>query len=488
MICIEYGLVLLTIIFGYFGYLFWNVLIQRKQFEWIPSAPRLPIIGALLEFGGNSETLTDLSRLLDNDQKMTYFEIGLTRFIISQNYDFLEFVLSSNEILEKSPFYNIVRSWLATGLITSSGTKWRKHRKIITPAFHFSILERFIEIFDSNSRTLIRKLQNISLKDPIFLDPYISAMSLDIICESAMGLNTNSQNHQNQEYVNAVKNYCRIAADRVFSLWKHHDFGFKLSLDYWRARKCLQVLHSFTNNVIVTRKREFRRNDGTRKMFFLDVLLNATVDGQPLTHEEIREEVDTFMFAGHDTVSSSICFTLYLLARYPEVQELVRDEQNDIFGKNTESKTTYRDLQQMKYLEMVIKESLRLYPPVPLIGRKITKDIQYKEHCIPKGTILGLFIYGINRDPDFFEKPHEFLPERFLEQNTNAKYPFSYIPFSAGPRNCIGQKFAMLEMKCAIGKIVRNFQLISNGKERLLANELTLKFLNGLQLKLKSCT
>lgn len=119
-------------------------------------------------------------------------------------------------------------------------------------------------------------------------------------------------------------------------------------------------------------------------MAFLDVLLQSTVNGAPLTNEDIREEVDTFMFEGHDTTTSGIAFALYLIARHPEVQEKLVDEIKHILGTDKNKPVAYRELQELKYMECVIKETLRMYPSVPVIGREITEDV-----------VVGKFLWEI---------------------------------------------------------------------------------------------
>ncbi|KAF2893674.1 hypothetical protein ILUMI_12500 [Ignelater luminosus] len=408
-----------------------------------------------------------------------------------------EFLLGSNDILEKSYEYKYFHRWLGTGLLTSSSAKWRRQRKLITPAFHFQILEQFIEVFDSQSNTLIEKLSKEVGKKSLNIFPYITLCALDVICEAAMGTSVNAQNDSDSEYVRSVKEMCRIVVDRAFSLAKMSNFLYQFTKDYYKENKALQVLHGYTNSVIVKRREELNSGNSEntmtvddagikKRLAFLDLLLQCTVDGKPLPDEIIREEVDTFMFEGHDTTTSGISFTLYCLSRNPEVQKKVVEELNSIFEDDKSRCATYKDLQGMKYLEMVIKESMRLYPPVPLYGRILEEDVKFDGGILPKGLSFTVFVYGLHRNSQTFPDPDKFDPERFSIENSLERSPYGYLPFSAGPRNCIGQRFAMLEMKSTVSKILRNFELLPVWDHNpVLVAEAILTSANGLAIGLK---
>ena len=181
-----------------------------------------------------------------------------------------------------------------------------------------------------------------------------------------------------------------IVASRFFDPLKRIELLFRISSMGRKQKNVLKVLHDFTDSVIIARRKELENNlknqnqtndnendiGSKRKLALLDVLLQSTIDGKPLTNLDIREEVDTFMFEGHDTTTSGISFCLYNLAKYPEVQQKAFDEIRNVIGDDVNQPVTQKILNDLHYLELVIKESLRLYPSVPYFGRKIRENVE----------------------------------------------------------------------------------------------------------------
>ncbi|KAK8724371.1 hypothetical protein OTU49_011359, partial [Cherax quadricarinatus] len=197
-----------------------------------------------------------------------------------------------------------------------------------------------------------------------------------------------------------------------------------------------------------------------KRLAFLDLLLEFSKVNPEFTEEEMQKEVNTFMFAGHDTTATGINWILYTLGLHPHIQTRVQEELDDIFG-SSDRPVTVDDVRLMKYTEMCIKETFRIFPPVPITCRQINEDIVINKYRIPAGTTIKTIIYKLHRDPEQFPDPEVFDPDRFLLENVNKRHPYSYVPFSAGPRNCIGQKFAMLEIKIVLSNILRKFRVQS---------------------------
>ncbi|XP_049938560.1 cytochrome P450 4C1-like isoform X7 [Schistocerca serialis cubense] len=417
-------------------------IISRKwrwrQVEKLPGLVALPFIGT-----------TYIAFLTKRENRMRKFDEVIKRFgpifrswigpypsIMIQKPEYLEKIMSSSELIEKSTFYSFLYPWLGEGLLTSS--------------------------------------------------------------ETAMGTSVNAQNETQSAYVNAIYSISELTIKRMIKPWLHTEFIFKRSSTGKEFYKQLNILHSFTKKVIRERKSARKTNVAQiqapqeddigrkRRVAFLDMLLDASENGQKLNDQELQEEVDTFMFEGHDTTSVAMSWVLMLLGHHPGIQEKVFAELDDIFRTDPKRRPTTHDLNNMKYLEMVIKEALRLYPSVPAIGRRATKDIEIGSYKIPEGCLITLNIRHTHRDPDHWPDPERFNPDNFLPERVQGRHPFAYVPFSAGPRNCIGQKFAILEEKTVLSYVLRNFRVetVDRLEDLKLIGELVLRPMNGVNLRL----
>ncbi|PSN35347.1 Cytochrome P450 4c21 [Blattella germanica] len=423
---------------------------SKKMLMKIPGLTNYPLAGTVLKM-----------ILMKKEDRMTWVtKVALAnkRFLLRWNFltvnvisvcspDLLEVVLRNTNLIDKGVVYKLFNSWLGNGLLTSTGSKWHHQRKIITPTFHFSILDGFVVIFAEKAKILVEKLKK-EIGGPGFnIRQYVSKCALDIICETAMGISCDAQ-ERDSPYVTAVNRMTDIVSTRLCNPFLFPDFLFKLSPTYRKQESSLKTIQGFVNKVIQERRNIRQSTNGTgkiddsddigrkRRAAFLDTLLAANEDGNKMTDEEIRDEVNTFMFEGHDTVTAGMCWALFELGHHPEIQEKAYEELEEIF-QGSDRVPTISDLNNMNYLERVIKEVLRLHPT---------------------GTNLEIPIHHIHMDPEVYPNPEDFNPDHFLPEKVVNRHPYAYIPFSAGPRNCIGQRFAMLEEKTVLSYLIRNFK------------------------------
>jgi cytochrome P450 len=494
----------LTLILATFYWIYIKIIRKDPRAEELmrklPGPKIYPIIGNAFELVVPNDQIIQINI----DQMKKYGNIA-RGWLFNQAYIFIgeskyvEKLLSSNTHIDKSDDYEFLQSWLGTGLLTSQGRKWHSRRKLLTPTFHFKILEDFIYVFNEQGSILTRIMEGRAERKEIFdIFPYIARCTLDIICETAMGEKLNAQKNSDSEYVKAVYSFGEILLRRIVDPWLRSELIWKLMYGR-KEKKFLKTLHDFSEGVIRQRRKDRlsaipqRDNQSTafsgrRRLAFLDLLLEVSEDGQQLTDVDVREETDTFMFEGQDTTAASVSWTIYLLGTNRECQERVREELFKIVGDDPDKTLTLEDLSRMKYLELCIKESLRLYPSVPYFARQLFKELDLGEDKIlPVGSRVFVTTYSLHRDPKVFPNPEQFIPERFEPQNSIGRSPYAYVPFSAGPRNCIGQKFAMLEEKVLLAKIFLNYEVTATEKlENIqLVPDLILRPKNGLPVILR---
>ncbi|KAH8233715.1 hypothetical protein KR026_011572 [Drosophila bipectinata] len=443
---------------------------RRKILKNFNGPKGLPVIGNAHQMGKNpSEILDQVFAWWHQFGKDNFcFWIGPYSNVLVTNPKFLEYILSSQTLISKSDIYDLTHPWLGLGLLTSTGSKWHKHRKMITPAFHFNILQDFHEVMNENSSKFIKHLRKVAAGDTIFdFQEQAHYLTLDVICDTAMGVSINAMENRTSSIVQAFKDMCYNINMRAFNPLKRNEWLYRLAPDYPAYSRTLKTLRDFTNEIIDKRIAAHKSGSVTtaqgdefsrKKMAFLDTLLSSTIDGRPLNSTELYEEVSTFMFEGHDTTTSGVSFAVYLLSRHPDEQKKLFSEQCEVMGTSELNRdATYQEISQMKYLDLYIKEAQRLYPSVPFIGRYTEKDYEIEGKLLPKGSTLNLGLVMLGYNEKVFKDPLKFWPERFEQQKPG---PFEYVPFSAGPRNCIGQKFALLEIKTVVSKIIRNFEVL----------------------------
>ncbi|XP_012499451.1 PREDICTED: cytochrome P450 4V2 [Propithecus coquereli] len=474
-----------------------------QQMRPIPTvAPAYPLVGhALMMKHDGQEFFQQIIQFTEEFRHMPLLKlwVGPVPMVVLYNAENVEVLLTSSKQIDKSSMYKFLEPWLGLGLLTSTGNKWRSRRKMLTPTFHFTILEDFLDIMNEQANILVNKLEKHVNQEAFNCFYYITLCALDIICETAMGKNIGAQSNDDSEYVRAVYRMSDLIFRRMKMPWFWLDSWYLMFKEGWEHKKGLTILHTFTNNVIAERANEIKTDEEgkgddkgsapsrNKRRAFLDLLLSVSdEEGNKLSHEAIREEVDTFMFEGHDTTAAAINWSLYLLGSNPEVQKKVDRELDEVFGKS-DRPTTAEDLKKLKYLECVIKETLRLFPSVPLFARTVNEDCVVAGYRVPKGTEAVIIPYALHRDPKYFPDPEEFQPERFFPENAQGRHPYCYVPFSAGPRNCIGQKFAIMEEKTILSCILRHFWVESNQKREDLglAGQLILRPRNGIWIKLK---
>ncbi|NWQ60271.1 CP4B1 protein, partial [Neopipo cinnamomea] len=389
--------------------------------------------------------------------------------------------------------YKFLLPWIGEGLLVLDGTKWFQHRKMLTPAFHYDVLKSYVTLMSDSVKVMLKKWDKKSTEGKsveLFQD--VSLMTLDSIMKCAFSFNSDCQTQSNSHYyIKAVFDLSYLLSQRI-QTFSFKDVFYNLTRKDREFQDACKLAHTHTDKVIKERKmllsseEELDKILKKRHLDFLDILLcSKDANGVGLSDVDLRAEVDTFMFEGHDTTASGISWLFYCMSLHPEYQQRCREEIQGILGDR--DTIEWEDLGKMTYTTMCVKESLRLFPPVPSVSRQLSKPVTFPDgRSLPAGCQVALNIFAIHRNRDVWENPEIYDPLRFSPENSAERHSHAFLPFSAGSRNCIGQQFAMNEMKVALALTLLRFKLCPDpSKLPIMIPQVVLRSSNGIHLHLK---
>ncbi|KAJ3681268.1 hypothetical protein LUZ60_015757 [Juncus effusus] len=407
-----------------------------------------------------------LSRTMKEYGKFSITWIGPNPRVTIPDSELVREVLSNKfGHFEKPKFGRGLGKLLADGLVTYEGEKWAEHRRILNPAFHFEKLKRMLPAFSTCCDELINKWESSARSDGSFeLDvwPELQNFTGDVISRAAFGSSYEEgrrifqlQGEQQERLVEALK-FTFIP----FSWYLPIENNKKMKANEKEVRTLLRG--------IIAKREKAVRNGETTKDDLLGLLLESNMKeiGQGrnsnsalgMTMDDIIEECKLFYFAGQETTSVLLTWTMIVLSMHPEWQQKAREEVLQHFGKN---KPDFDGLGRLKIVTMIMYEVLRLYPPVVMLTRKTYKTMQLGNITYPPGVVLALPILIIHHDKQIWgPDASEFKPDRFSEGISKATKngQMAFFPFGWGPRICIGQNFALLEAKMGLSMILQHFE------------------------------
>ncbi|CAG9830350.1 unnamed protein product [Diabrotica balteata] len=404
---------------------------------------------------------------------------------------------------DRGIYYNEKKDPLSAHLFSIAGTKWKNLRSKLTPAYSPGKLKYMFGTIDKCGHTMTKKLQEIANeKGEVEIKEILARYTTDVIGSCAFGLECHCMTDPEAEF--------RLMGKRAFT----QTIGDVLKIVVIRSFPPLAGLLGigvFSGNVtdffnrVVRDTIEFREKNNVTRPDFLQLLIQLRRNGQleedvadefkkpppgtALTIEEAAAQAFIFFLAGFETTSTTISFALYEMAVNKSIQNRARKEVDELMEKYKD--LSYESIMEMTYLDTIIFETMRKYPPAPVFLRKCTKayPVPNSNIVIEKGLSVLIPCYGLHRDPEYFPEPELFDPDRFSEENKSKIWEGTYIPFGDGPRNCIGMRFAMIQAKIALSLTLRNFFFELSEKTKLPLKMETkgiiLTPIGGLWLKLK---
>lgn len=401
--------------------------------------------------------------------------------ILSRDFDYFT---------DRLVYYNEKDDPISAHLFSLRGDKWRKLRTKLTPTFSSGKLKMvFPDIVKIGERLVQAMAAAVEQKVEIDVLQFSSNFTADIICSVAFGIEANTLTNPNSEIITWSKKITQVDSllqyISLMIIGKAPKLALKLGLVGTRP-DVSEYFHQMVSETL-----EFRKKNNIQRPDFLQLLgelkESTANSNDPFTFEQIVAQVFVFFVAGLDTSSITMQFALYELARHPEIQEKARRHIGEVLSKH-EGQFTYESLNDMKYLQQIIDEILRMYPPIPVINRICVKDYQLRdsEATIGKGDVVLIQAFGIHRDPEYYEDPNTFDPERFNPENKNKIHPFSHLAFGEGRRNCIGSRFGLMQAKIGLCQILKNYRLspsISNKPLEFLPNTFMIKSKDTIYVK-----
>ncbi|NWZ46872.1 CP3A9 protein, partial [Haliaeetus albicilla] len=345
--------------------------------------------------------------------------------------------------------------------------QWKRIRTVLSPTFTSGKLKEMFPIMKHYGEALVKNVQKRVEKDnTLSVKDIFGSYSMDVVTSTSFGVNIDSMNNPKDPFVREMQKLVKFDFfDPLFILIFVCPFVIpllaKMNVSFF-PRDAVDFFMRSLSKIKQDREKEAHKG----RVDFLQLMIEsqnstshksneANHSYKTLTDSEILSQAFIFIFAGYEPTSSALCFLAYELATHPDVQQKLLEEIDTVLPNK--APLTYEAMMQLEYLDMTVNETLRLFPLGGRLERTCKKDVEIKGVTIPKGTIVIIPVHTVHHNPKYWPNPEEFRPERFSKENKDTIDPYMYLPFGAGPRNCIGMRFALLTLKVAITIILQHF-------------------------------
>ncbi|MEZ4860291.1 MAG: cytochrome P450 [Caldilineaceae bacterium] len=399
--------------------------------------------------------------------------LGIPIYFISDPEIIREILIRHSTELQKDRFTkHMFKRFLGEGLVTAEGETWQQQRKLIQPIFHAAHLHEFVAVFVDQAQAMCRRWR---VGDTIQLESEMMALTLRIICRTMFGADIDGLVDKMGELLKVL-----IAEAQA-------QLNFGLPIPNWaplptyrRQNRAIQGLHELLLTLIHKRQAQLAHGEATPSDLLTMLLTAQYEDGRAMSDTQVLDECMTIFFAGHETTAVGLTWAWVELLQHPDILARLQDEIQRVLDNRA---ICYADLSQLPYLNQVIKEVLRLHPPVAAFSRVVLEAFDVNEYHFAPGNTLVFSINTLHHQAEFYPNPACFDPDRF---GAGRAVPdrYTYMPFGAGSRICVGNAFAMLEMQIVLATMLQSLQLSLVPDQTFVPLQLiTLRPRNGVKVQ-----
>lgn len=418
------------------------------------------------------DPLSRVTRWMADYGDIIHYKTGNRHQYMTANPDMIrEVLVRQSHIFIKGADYTNEKTGLARfmgkGLVTSNGDYWKRQRRLVQPAFH---TQRIAAYADTMVDYTLERMSSWRDGQALDVDQEMMQLTLMIVGRTLFDADASTTANQVKKAVEVVQKASNTA--NLLPAWAPTPLRIRSR----RAKAVLdRIVYGFINQ---------RRATGEDRGDLLSMLLlSEDEDGERMTDEQVRDEAVTLFLAGHETTANALNWTFWLLARNPTAEARLHQELDSALqGK----RPTLPDLKRLPYTDMVIKESMRLMPPVWSIGRVNREATKVLGYDFPEWSGIQICIYCAHRHPDIWERPNDFLPERWADESIDQIPKYAYLPFGGGPRVCIGNSFATMEANLLLATMAQRYRLrLIDGLEIVPQPFITMFPRDGLPMRLE---
>lgn len=369
-------------------------------------------------------------------------------YLVSDPALFQHILRDDVKVYRKSSFlYNAAKPMVGEGLLTSEGETWLRQRRMIQPYFHRQRIAVFARMM-TDVITGTMDAWDASAETNIDIGAYMAQLTVEIVSRTLFGTST-----LDADEIASLGRDMMSAANYVALRGYTPFIPQSIPLPgHSRFQSAIGRLTKAVNTIIEAGQKS--GDDDSLIMMLLDAVDEET--SQRMTRQQLFDEVMTIFSAGFETTATALTWLWVLLGQHPDVERKLRAEIDEVLQGRI---PTVSDIQSMTYTRHVLQEAMRVYPPIPMLPRTATEDNVAAGYHVPKGSIFLLFYYGLHHNAKYWSNPDVFDPDRFSSANRDSRHRFAYIPFSAGPRQCIGSEFAMMEGMLVLTMMMQRYQL-----------------------------